>query len=167
MTTKSSLVTVPSKISVTHLPPWEQPFLLSQPTLSPLVPVTLHLPDRRCSRPNIEARRRHHFIYWYIPFAGETTSPLVQKAAGESHSGSHPRALGTVALYSALLSPWQLLSSLRLFVNHQDSHSPRSKTIHPFTLHKQTATTPSRCCSSLSGVSLRSLLFRHLSLSSQ
>ena len=103
--------TIPSKIPVTHLPPWEQPFLRHNqrsptgPSWPPasLPEITVGLASKQDGDTTLYS--------WYIPFAGE---PLLSGSGKlpESPTSFPPRALGTpVALYSALRCLQLLISS--------------------------------------------------------
>jgi hypothetical protein len=92
----------PSKIPVTHLPPWEQQFLRHNHHLSPgpswpptsFPDITVGLTSKQDGETTLYG--------WYIPFAGQ---PLLSGSGKlpESPTSFPPRALGTpVALYSAL-----------------------------------------------------------------
>jgi hypothetical protein len=135
--------TIPSKIPVTHLPEWEQPFLRHNhrlPTgpswLPESVPdITVGLTSKQDGDTTLYA--------WYIPFAGE---PLLSGSGKlpESPTPFPPRALlGTpVALYSALRC-LQLLISPALWstINRHSSPDPRHPSIHSPIPFSSTVTT--------------------------
>jgi hypothetical protein len=111
--------TIPSKIPVTHLPPWEQPLLRHNrrfPT-GPNWPPT-SLPDL-----TVGLKSKQDGDTRYIPFAG---APLLSGSGKlpESPTSFPPRALGTqVALYSALrclqllifLTLWSIIKTVTAF----------------------------------------------------
>jgi hypothetical protein len=149
LTTVTSLArsnTIPSKISVTHLPPWEQPFLFHNhrsptgPSWPPtsLIDVVVGLTSKQDGDTTLYG--------WYIPFAGE---PLLSGSGKlpESPTAFPPRALGTpVALYSALRC-LKLLISPALWSTIKTITAFQLQDIHPFfksiTLDRHH---PSRCC---------------------
>jgi hypothetical protein len=110
--------TIPSKIPVTHLPPWEQPFLRHNhrlPTIPSWPPASF--PDITVGLTS-KKRRRYHSLRLVHTVRRRTTALWL-----ESPTSFPPRALGTpVALYSALRLSTIAHPSGSL-VNHQDHHS--------------------------------------------
>ena len=138
--------TIRSKITVTQLPPWEQPFLRHNnrfPTTSSWPPtslpeITVGLTSNQDGDTTLYA--------WYIPFAGE---PLLSGSGRlpESPTAFPPRALGTpVALYSALRC-LQLLIPPTLWSTIQTVTAVQTQDIHPFFRSiKLDRHHPARCC---------------------
>jgi hypothetical protein len=138
--------TIPSKIPVTHLPEWEQPFLRHNHRLptGPSWPptsfpdITVGLTSKQDGDSTLYA--------WYIPFAGE---PLLSGSGKlpESPTSFPPRALGNpVALYSALRC-LQLLITPALWSTIKTVTAVQIQDIHPFFHFIQLDRHhPSRCC---------------------
>jgi hypothetical protein len=147
VTTLARSNTIHSKIPVTNLPPWEQPFLRHnhRSSTGPSWPPTT-LPDIIVGLTSNQDGDTTLYG-WYIPFAG---APLLAGSGKlpESPTAFPPRALGTpVALYSALRC-LQLLISPTLWSTIKTVTAFQIQDIHPFfnTIQLDRHQHPSRCC---------------------
>jgi hypothetical protein len=133
VTTRARVQHHPFQISVTHLPPWRATVPSSQPTLSHWSQLAAHLPDRRCGRPHIEARRRHHSLRLVHTVCRRTTLRL-RESCWRSHSIPTTSTRHSVApVLRPSLSPTAHLSD---FGPPSHITAFRSKTSIPLHLHK-------------------------------